>query len=291
MDTKYHINLVKNPSTGYSRTAEDAKLVQTAVGLYVSAEQAMIDFLADGDHKKYIKGIEAYDKFVWEASHKGDKSNLFAYKKIKVSPTWTEQIWAPIFERVKKEMEKHWGVELVLIQNITVVESLGSDGPTAFKDVDGGVGIVKQFPGQKKSVVMPVVVAEDKTGHFCKTACTNVDGIIRRVRGMNSNVLAFGITDNNISVGKTVEVDNAYGSGGVLVQQRGFGFNNNKKIKYPELNSDKFKLVEDMCIKYLKTKKPTDFSDVAPSKTSGVLLRDKIDATGCYIPPELEMFV
>lgn len=290
MDTKYHIKLVENPSTGYKRTKEDAVLVAAATALYPVVEQAMIQFVADGDHNKLVSAYKAYDKFVWEASHKGDKTNLFAYKKIKVSPTWTEQMWAPVFERIRIEMSKHWGVELVLIQNMEVVESLSEKGPTAFKDVDGGIGIVKTFPGIKKTVVMPIVVAEDKTGHYCKVACTGVDGIVRRVKTMNPNVLAFCVTDNNISVGRNAEVEHVFGSGGVLIQQRGIG-HNNARISYPELEAGQFKLVETLCLKYLKSKTVEDFLNVTPSKTSGVLLRDRIDSAGSYIPPELEKFV
>lgn len=287
MDTQYHINLVKNPKGGYKRTTNDNELVKQAESMYPVASDAMLKLVNDGDYESYINSIEAYDKFVWEQSHKGDKSNIFAYKKIKISPTWTEQIWAPVFERVRIIMEKEWGTNLVLIQNMEVVESFGINGPTAFKDVDGGIGIYKTFKSGKKAV-MPIVAAEDKTGNFCKTACTNVDGIVRRVRNMNSNVFALCITDNQVNVGKNVEVDHSFGSGGAIVTQRG---KNKKKESYPKLNANIFKMVETLSINYLKTKTPKDFTDIAHSNTSGVLLREHIDSKGYYVPPELEKFI
>lgn len=290
MDTKYHINLVLNPSTSYHRTKNDADLVKQAQELYPAAEKAMLDYLQTGDADRYVQGIRDYDRFVWLASHQGDKSNIFAYKKIKVSPTWTEQMWAPVFERVRQAMQAHWSAELVLIQNMEVVESLTARGPSGYKDVDGGIGVVKKFEGYRKPAVMPIVVSEKKTGHFCKTACTGVDGIVRRVRMMNPAVLALAITDNNVSVGRKVDVINSFGAGGVLIQQRGLGNNGDKTLAYPELDADKFALVERLCVNYLKSLDLDCFTDVRPGENSGVSLRGEIDSKGYYLPMALEKF-
>lgn len=289
MNTNYHIDLVKNTTSGYKRTANDLVLVKQAESMYPIVADAMLKLVKDGDYTAYINAIEAYDKFVWVQSHKGDKSNLFAYKKIKISPTWTEQLWAPVFERVRIAIQKEWGTgtDLILIQNKEVVESFGINGPTAFKDVDGGLGIYKTFKSGI-TALMPIIAVEDKTGNYCKTACTNVDGIIRRVKAMNNDVLALCVTDNHVAVGKNVEVDHSFGSGGVLIVQRG---QNKKKETYPKLNVDKFEMVERLSINYLKTKTAKNFTDVAHSNTSGVLLRDHIDSKGYYVSPELEKFI
>ena len=116
MNTNYHIDLVKKPTTSYQRSAADHELANLAVKLYPKAANAMTSVVSNGDWQTYCQDIEEYDKFVWEQSHKGDKSNIFAYKKIKVSPSWTEQIWAPVFERVRQKVSLHWGVSLTLIQ-------------------------------------------------------------------------------------------------------------------------------------------------------------------------------
>ena len=288
MDPKYHISLVTNPASGYERTAKDALLVEQAISLYSKVESAIVKVVEDGDYKKYVDSITEYDKFIWEVSHEGDKSNLFAYKKIKVSPSWTEQIWAPVFERIRLSLNEYWNTELILIQNKQVVESINKHGPTAYKDVDGGIAVTVTHNG--KNYLMPVVVAEMKTGHFCKTACTGVDAIMRRVITMNPNVLGFAVTDNNISVSKDAEVENVFGSGATLIQQRGIGFNNLKNI-YPTLNADQLLLVEKICKGYFKTKKLTDFTNVKSKKALGMYLRESIDKTGSYIPENLQAYV
>lgn len=285
MDFNYHINLVKNPSGSYARTAEDQVLATQAVGMYPAVVGAMQKVLVDGDYKDYCKRIRDYDKFVWEQSHKGDKTNIFSYKKIKVSPSWTEQLWAPVFERVRRTISAAWKTELVLIQNIQVVESCGTDGPSGYKDVDGGIGIRSQtWP----PAIMPVVTSEKKTGHFCKTACTGVDAITRRVRTMNPEVLSMCITDNNVSVGQDSLVDDVFGSGGLLISQRG---TNGKKISYPELDAEKFQLVEKLCTNYLLTKTPDQFTNITTKQKSSVYLRENIDSKGYYIPQEYEQYI
>lgn len=285
MNYNYHIDLVKNPSGGYSRTAEDHKLVDIAVSMYPKVVEAMQKVITDGKYDAYAKAIEAYDRFVWEESHRGDKTNIFAYKKIKVSPSWTEQFWAPVFERVRQQISQVWNTDLLLIQNIQVVESCGKDGPSGYKDVDGGIGIKShRWP----PAVMPVVVSEKKTGHFCKTACTGVDGIMRRVRTMNPHVLGMCITDNNVSVGQTSLVDDVYSAGGILISQRG---NNGRREAYPKLDSHKFAMVEQLCVNYLKTKTPQDFLNIATKKKTTVYLREAIDSKGHYIPTEFEQYL
>jgi hypothetical protein len=285
MNYNYHINLVTNDSGGYERTAKDRLLAQQAVAMYSQVVGAMQKVLSDGDYKDYCKNIRDYDKFVWEQSHKGDKTNIFSYKKIKVSPSWTEQLWAPVFERVRTTISEQWKTPLILIQNIQVVESCGADGPTGYKDVDGGIGIRSH---RWHNTVMPVITSEKKTGHFCKTACTGVDAITRRVRSMNPEVLSMCITDNNVSVGQDSQVDDVFGSGGILISQRG---KNGKKDSYPELDASKFEMVEKLCVNYLKEKTPDQYLDIGIKEKSGVFLRESIDTKGYYIPETLKQYL
>jgi hypothetical protein len=284
MDLDYHIKLVRNETTSYKRTENDALLVSTAETMYPAVKVAMTQVVADGDYEKYVNGIAAYDKFVWEESHKGDKTNIFSYKKIKVSPSWTEQLWAPVFERVRQKMAELWSEgNLVLIQNTEVVEAMGSMGPVAYKDVDCGIGVqVLDATGHAK-YILPIIVSECKTGHYCKTACTGVDAIIARVRRMNSSVMGFALTDNNISVGREQPVENVFGSGGILISQRG---QNGRRTPYPALRADVLKTVETLCVNYLKTMHIDNFTNVNTIMSTGVLLRDSIDRDGYYIPDE-----
>ena len=77
MNTNYHIDLVKKPTTSYQRSAADHELANLAVKLYPKAANAMTSVVSNGDWQTYCQDIEENDKFVWEQSHKGDKSNIF----------------------------------------------------------------------------------------------------------------------------------------------------------------------------------------------------------------------
>lgn len=289
MDFDYHIRLVQNDTGGYERTEYDWALVARAAALYPQARTAMVAVLEDGDYGSYVTGIESYDRFVWEQSHKGDKSNIFAYKKIKVSPSWTEQLWAPVFERVRTRIADHWANEdLVTLQNTPVVESLSHQGPSGSKVVDGGVAIKVDVAESRQPVHMPIVVSEHKTGHFCKTACTGVDAIIRRVKVMNPKVLALAITDDHVSVGKSQTVDNVFGSGGVLISQRG---SNGRRTPYPRLHASRLQMVETLCVRYLKTMTATDFTAVRNVSSRGECLRASIDQNGYFVPGDLRRFL
>jgi len=296
MDSKYHLKLVLNETTGYQRTAGDLRLVDEANRLYQTVIPAIDALMQDGSYQNYVSAIEPYDRFVWEHSHKGDKANIFSYKKIKVSPSWTEQFWAPVFERVRIKLVQHWAqdlqahaAELVLLQNTQTVTSLTTAGFAEHKDVDVGIGVKVWSPALQTRVVLPMVVCESKTGHFCKTACTGVDGIARRVLDLNPNVLAFTVTDNQISVGREVEVDHAYGSGGILIMHRGQA--PKSRESYPSLHAHKFQLVENGCYKYLISKNVSDFVDsINVTRTSGIRLMDKIIQHGYYIPDPLTQY-
>jgi hypothetical protein len=283
MNTNYHIELVTrdNSKSGYQRTEEDIKLAEEAKQLYHAVEIAMKSVVVDGDYKAYCAAIEDYDQFVWHHRTRPNQSNLFANPKIKIATSWTEQAWAPVFERIRQEICKHWNKELVLVQNTSVVESWNNDKPGSKKDVDGGIGWKLD-----DKTIMPIVVAEAKSGHFDKTICTSVDAIIRRVLVMNPAVLGFCITDDNISVGKDNNVDDVFGAGGILIRQRVSTDN-----EYPKLDYTKFGLVEIFSINYLKSKQFEDFVITQSTPSSKGKLRAHIDQKGYYIPENLEGFI
>jgi hypothetical protein len=298
MDTEYHINLVRRDPNSvkkvqsksrYVRTPNDLVLIQQAEKLYPGVRSAMLDLVKDGDYEKYISSINAYDAFYWEQAHKGDQSNIYAYPKIKIGPSWTEQIWAPVFERVRLRLIEHWTHtenNICLLQNTTVVENVSKGGNIGNKDVDGGVAIKVDING--KTYRMPMVVAEMKGGHMCKTITTQVDAIVRRFKNMNPHVLAFAITDNQASTGKKVLIDTVFGSGGILVIQRG---QNHVRETHPKLNPKIFKMVEDVSVNYLKTKTLINFNAVKPKDHGKVFLRECIDNDGYYIPNDLKQFM
>jgi hypothetical protein len=82
MNVNYHIDLVKKPTTGYKRSANDHALAAKAQELYPAVAAALLEAVEDGNWQKYCNSIEEYDRFVWIESHRGDKTNIFSYKKI-----------------------------------------------------------------------------------------------------------------------------------------------------------------------------------------------------------------
>ena len=119
MDTNYHINLVINTSSGHKRTNNDKQLAVEAESLYKEVVPAMIKAVQTGDWSKYCKSIENYDRFVWEQSHKGNEANMFANPKIKVGPSWLEQLWAPVFERIRIKIEMFRYIRKVFYVNFS----------------------------------------------------------------------------------------------------------------------------------------------------------------------------
>jgi len=296
MDTGYHISLVKNSrSSGYRRSENDKELAKRAELLYEHVIPAIEEVVKTGNWKIYCKKIELYDRFVWEQSHKGDKSNIFAYAKIKIGPSWLEQLWAPVFERIRIRLVKIWGdafpkisFELVLIQNQKkkVIESLLSTGHPDTKDVDGGIGVKVLF--KNKEYILPIIIMEGKGGHFDKPLCRQVNNLFERFKATNQEVFCIGIHDNNISVGKESQVQSVAGSYDLMVIQRG---ENRKNEPYPSLNFQRFEEVERVCISYLKELSPTNFNQISLKESDGILLRDHLDTKGYYINPKFEKFL
>jgi len=282
MNLHRHINLVKNTNTGYERKEKDFLLVEQALKIYPTVELAQLDLVSNSDYSSYITSITPYDQFYWEQSHKGDKENIYAYAKIKVGPSWLEQLWFPVFERIKNKMEKVWAeypdIELVNLQDDEVVQYFPSKGYPENKDVDIGLGIISKNSFQR--YIFPIIVGEVKGGHFCKTTTKNVRGIFSDFRKMNPNIRCFAITDNNFSVSTDADVNAVWEEGSAIVIQRG---NNKKIVQYPALNYQRFKMVEDLCVNYLSNKTPDDFLNITKAESKGLKLRSIIDSNGFYI--------
>ena len=277
MNKSYHINILTK--TNHTKTSEDCLIVDELTRMYPSVMDAMDKVVVDGDYNVYCNSIKAYDSIVWQKSHEPDKSNLLAYKKIKITPSWTEQLWAPIFERARRKVEMNWvpgKYHLVLLQNTEVAESDPTGDSYAKKDVDLGIGITSP----DTNIILPVIYGEGKTGHYCKAACTGVDAAFGRVREMNPDILTIAITDNNISVSKTAQIDHVFRNGDMLIVQRG---NNRKKQIHPLLDYIKMELVETSIVKYLSSKKPENFLKISAGATSGVYLLDSIQSNGHYL--------
>jgi hypothetical protein len=259
-------------------TDADHPLIQTAVTMLDTVEQAITN-VANGTITitEYIDQITPYDQFMWEEWHRlPQKSNPINIGQNKKYSTWREMKWAPIFELIRKAIQPIWkDVNLVVIQNRPVVETVYSNGYIAYKDVDGGLGIETTINNQ--SVLVPVIAVEDKGGHACSTCFNGVNAQGLRLHQSFPNSKHVFITDNNISVGKdkgTEIADNI----NIVISERG---TNKKKEVYPALKAERFQEIKDGIISKLTKMSSKDFTDYTViSSTSTSTLRASVEQTG-----------
>lgn len=258
----------------------DHPYIKKAVSMLDDVEQAMIDLINGNiDVEEYINCITPYDKFMWEKWHElPQKSNPINIGQNKKYSSWREQKWAPIFELVKRELLKtpNWNsVDMVIIQNRPIVETVYSNGYTPYKDVDGGIGIEMLIKGKK--VLIPVIAVEDKGGHACSTCFNGVNAQGLRLHQSFPNAKHVFITDNNVSVGATKGSEIADHIN-LVVCERG---TNRIKEKYPALNHHRFQEVKDILIDKLSKMHPTQFTTYNVIKSnSNRTLRESIDDSG-----------
>lgn len=263
-----------------SNTDAHHPYVRQALSLLPAAEEAMKQFTqGDIDVVGYIDQITAYDQFMWDKWHEfPQKSNPINIGQNKKYSSWREQKWAPIWERIRQRLDTMdaWrDVELIVIQNQPVVETVYSNGYIAFKDVDGGLAIKSIINGQ--TVYVPVIAVEDKGGHACATCFGGVNAQALRLHLSFPNAKHVFITDNNVSVGvkKGAQIaDNI----NLLVLERG---QNRVKQKYPPLAADRFQAVLDGVGDNLAKTDPSEFIRYNIVNTStNLTLREQTDTTG-----------
>lgn len=261
-------------------TASDSShpLVRTALSMLDTVEQAMTDVVAGTiTIEEYINKITPYDEFMWKhAKSKPQKTNPINTLQNKKYSTWREQKWSPIFELIRLEVSKVWGVDnLFLIQNRKIAESIYTSGYIKYKDVDGGIGFEMNV-GSKK-VLFPIIAVEDKGGHACATCFDGVSAQSLRLHRSFPNAYHVFITDNNISVGKDKESE-IYSDIDLIVSERG---SNKKTEAYPKLNYQRFQEVKDGLISRVSSVDMKEFFkyNSVKSKKSG-LFRTEIDTNG-----------
>jgi len=273
MKYDYHREVLSNTDTHHP-------YVQQALTLLPTAEQAMREFTQGNiDVATYIKSITPYDQFMWDKWHEyPQKSNPINIGQNKKYSSWREQKWAPIWERVRQHLKTliAWkDVELVVIQNQPVAETVYSNGYLAFKDVDGGLAIKTKINSQ--TVYVPVIAVEDKGGHACSTCFGGVNAQALRLHLSFPNAKHVFITDNNVSVAakKGAQIaDNI----NLIVLERG---QNRVKQKYPLLEAVRFRTVLDEVSTKLAMTTPDIFLRYNTVETStNKTLREQTDTTG-----------
>lgn len=258
MNYQYHrSDLIKYQNENY---------IQTALLMLNDVEVAMQDFVSGKiSTEQYINKITPYDEFVWKKyTEKPQGTNVFNSKQKKKNSSWREQKWAPIFEVVRQYLQSIWPeVNVMLIQNNKVIETIYSSNYVGYKNVDGGIGI------ETPQGIIPVVVVEDKAGNICSTTFNGINAQGWRLHQSFPNAKYVFITDNgfNVAKNKGAEIGNNVN---IVVLERG---QYRTKEDYPKLNAKRFEMVKNQLIQGLSSMNVVDFLqyEIIQSKTTGRL--------------------
>jgi len=268
--TEYHFNILNDLKDN------DHYMVKKALEYIDGFEVAIVNVINDGDWKKYTNAILEYDKFLWESHHlypqKTNPINIIQNKKYS---SYRETLLYPLWVRISKQLT----FDTVQLINKSVPQTIFEDGTINYKDVDGGIGIVCELNGYK--ILLPIVTNEDKSGHFCKTQASNVNGINRKFKQLNPNIITICTTDNQVTIGKNVDGDLLYETN-MLVPLR----NNNLNHKvYNKLNYQALNDVEQILVKKLNDLSKESFSCETFKITSKTnkLIREFIDSQKIYL--------
>ena len=192
--TEYHFNILNDPKDNYH------PMVQKSITFIDNFEKSIINIIEDGDWEKYINSILEYDKFLWECHHlHPQKTNPINVIQNKKYSSYRETLLYPLWIRISKQLN----FETIPLMNKSVSQTIFSDGSMNNKDVDGGLGIICE--NNNKKIILPVVTNEDKSGHFCKTQASNVNGINSKFKQLNSNIITICTTDNQVTIGKNID--------------------------------------------------------------------------------------
>jgi hypothetical protein len=265
--TDYHKNILID-----SEESSQHEMIIEALNFIDGFETSILNVIEDGNWKKYIENIKNYDKFLWECNHlHPQKTNPINILQNKKYSSYRETLLLPLWIRIKNSIQ----FETIVLINKPVIQTMFSDGSQNMKDVDGGLGIICD------NKLLPVIINEDKSGHFCKTASKNVNGIMQSFKELNSNIITVCTTDNNVTIGKNIDAE-VFSSINIIASLR----NNNIKTKtYQDLNYNVFLELEKVIIKNLNSK-INDFFDCKNykiKKKQNKLVRESIDSDGIFI--------
>lgn len=263
--TDYHRNILESGDNTHD-------MVIKSISMLDCFEDAIQKVITDGDWNDYIKTITPYDLYLWECNHKyHQKTNPINILQNKKYSSYRETLLLALWVRIRSKLP--FSTELLL--NKSVVQTIFSDETIGEKNVDGGLGVLCN------KLMLPVIINEDKSGHFCKTSAKNVNGILENFENSNPNIIRMCTTDNNVTIGKNVD-SSELPSYNILASLRK---NNGHNDSYQELNPEIFLNLENIltekiikrgfecfeCDKYKKKQKQ--------NKT----IRESIDNTGLYV--------
>jgi hypothetical protein len=242
---EYHKNILEKDESSHPYVVKCLEFLP-------NFEAAISKVIDDGIWEDYTNSIEEYDKFLWEVYHnEPQKTNPINKIQNKKYSSFREILLYPLWYRIQQKL--NFKTEIIL--NRSVIQTIYVDDSVTYKDVDGGLGF--EFEHNGKKLFLPILVNEDKGGHFCATTASNVNSINRKFKDMNSSIITMTTTDNNITISKDKDY-NFMDHTNILFSIR--GLNGLYSDVYSSLVSNRFKDVEDSIVYELNSKSISDFN-------------------------------
>jgi len=266
----YHRNILES-------SKKEHCYVQQALRMWPKVESAMKNLINGSiDINHYIDEITVYDKFMWDKFHeKPQKSNPINITQNKKYSSWREQLWAPIFDLIRKSLEEKWDTELVLIQDDNVARTVYNSGDVKIKSVDNGIAIKHDI--FDKIYLIPILIVEDKGGNACATTFDGVEAQALTFHRSFPNAKFAFITDNKISV-STKNPIHFYDNINLVICQRG---KNKVKASYPLLNKNIFNDTYNGILESLSDVDHNKFLKYNEISSNNIgTLRESIDSDG-----------
>ena len=180
-------------------------------------EPAIKNFLENHDLKQFLDSIKDFDEWAFKLNYQPpQKSNWLNTGQNKAYPYITETIWSAIFAVICEKLNKATNSnEFKLIQGDNMPNFRCNTCGDSHKAVDTGIYI------EKNGTKFPVIYAECKNGHACKTCHEGIWGQGIRLKQSFPNAIQMFVTDNNISIKD--ELPESYWNSGIdmEIQQRG----------------------------------------------------------------------
>lgn len=228
-------------------------LIRTCLQFESKVNRAISDTIETGDYKELVSQITEYDAFVYANTKSRDKTNLLYDKKNHLAPSWWEIVWTIPFERVRLTLEAQgFSGKLETLLDTKTVQSSGGDNYNK-KNVDCGLGL--WFNGS----LLPMVIGEVKSGHFCSTAATNVDAIFAHFKRLNPKILTVSVVDNNVSIGEKRTIEGLFESADLTIMQRG---KSRKADTFSPLSWERMDKLEKVCLDYIQRFDLEDFCHI-----------------------------
>lgn len=236
---------------------------------------------------QFVSGISELDEWAfrmyWGSYQKTNWLNTGQNKKY---PIIKETIWTAIMERIRRLLVEKTGLDFKLIQGKTggqVAVAVFEDGNIKTKDVDTGIALQ-----HKDGFLVPVIAAECKGGHACSTCHDGIWGQAVRMKKQFPNAIQVFITDNNMTVGKKIDVS-TYEDIDFEYLER--GENNSEKFAkgngYNRLNPLVMEAAINQLVTAVSSFDESHWLKMNPLyKNTGEKFRDSPDKVGYFVSPK-----